>query len=130
MRVHQTLICFFFLSEYSLFLHSSLFTAAFVFFIVDFISYRRQNKKQSVVGGLFQTYVSAQCGRYSIEIIRNELFSTVFYVKITNLRKSDSGSYTYVVKPAPPSFNVHISNFRCFCGGSLIGHKDGCTSLI
>uniref|UniRef100_A0A3Q3E852 Hydroxysteroid (17-beta) dehydrogenase 10 n=1 Tax=Labrus bergylta TaxID=56723 RepID=A0A3Q3E852_9LABR len=50
MRVHQTLICFFFLSEYSLFLHSSLFTAAFVFFIVDFISYRRQNKKQSVVG--------------------------------------------------------------------------------
>uniref|UniRef100_A0A3Q3EH50 Immunoglobulin domain-containing protein n=1 Tax=Labrus bergylta TaxID=56723 RepID=A0A3Q3EH50_9LABR len=34
------------------------------------------------------TDVSAQCGRYSIEL-RN----TVLYVSITNLRKSDSGSY-------------------------------------
>ncbi|XP_060914214.1 T-cell immunoglobulin and mucin domain-containing protein 4-like isoform X5 [Labrus mixtus] len=105
MRVHQTLICFFFLN----------LTDGFPFH--EDIGVREGTEGGNIeVGCSFKssgsrkvfcrkdcededilcntTDVSAQCGRYSIELRKNELLSTVFYVSITNLRKSDSGSYT------------------------------------
>ncbi|XP_060914188.1 uncharacterized protein LOC132990125 isoform X3 [Labrus mixtus] len=126
MRVHQTLICFFFLK------------------LTDGFSFHKDiGVREGTEGGNIEvgcsftssgrrkvfcrkdcededilcntTDVSAQCGRYSIELRKNELLSTVFYVSITNLTKSDSGSYTcwldrYLPPDSTKTFELRVKD--------------------